>query len=84
METIFLQWWERVSTIVSGGPVRKGLDSLTILGAWMIWKHRNRVVFDGASPNLTLLLESANEEREKWQAAGAKGLSSLAAPCPIG
>lgn len=39
-------------------------------------------MFDGVSPNLTLLLESANEEREKWQVAGAKGLSFLAAPSP--
>jgi hypothetical protein len=83
-DSIFLQWWERVSTIVFSGPVTKGLDSLTILGAWMIWKHRNKVLFDGASPNLTLLLESANEERDKWQAIGAKGLSSLATPSPTG
>jgi hypothetical protein len=75
-DTNFLQWWERVSAIV----VRKGLDSLIILGAWMIWKHRNEVMFKGVSPNLTLLLESANEEREKWQVARANGLFFLAAP----
>jgi hypothetical protein len=46
----------------------------------MIWKHRNEVMFKGVSPNLTLLLESANEEREKWQVARANGLSFLAAP----
>jgi hypothetical protein len=40
-----------------------------------------RVVFDGVSPNLTLL-ESTNEEREIWQVAGSKGLSFLAAPSP--
>jgi hypothetical protein len=49
----------------------------------MVWKHRNRVVFDGVSSNLTLLLESANEEIEKWQDAGAKGLSFLVAPSHI-
>jgi hypothetical protein len=34
------------------------------------------------SLNLTLLLKSADEERQKWQIAGAKGLSFLAAPLP--
>jgi hypothetical protein len=34
------------------GLKRKGLDSLLILGAWMIWKHRNRVVFDGVTPSV--------------------------------
>jgi hypothetical protein len=43
----------------------------------MIWKHRNRVVFDGVSPNLTLLLELVVEEMQKWQIAGAKGLCFL-------
>jgi hypothetical protein len=79
---IFLQWWERSSDIVAG-PERDGLNSLIILGAWMVWKHRNRVVFDGVSPSLPLLLESANEEREKWLVTGAKGLSILAAPSHI-
>jgi hypothetical protein len=44
----------------------------------MIWKHRNRAVFDGGAPNLPLLLEQADEER-RWEIAGAKGLSFLAA-----
>jgi hypothetical protein len=77
--TSFLDWWKKSSDIVSG-LVKKGLDSLIILGAWMVWKHRNRVVLDGATPDLTLLLRSAEEERQKWQLAGAKGLSFLAVP----
>ena len=59
---------------------RKGFNTLVSLVAWMIWKHRNRVVLDGISPNLTLLLELVVEEMQKWQIAGAKGLSFLAAP----
>jgi hypothetical protein len=38
------------------------------------------VVFDGVSPSLTMLLNSVNEEREKWEDAGAKCLSYLVAP----
>lgn len=37
----FMDWWEMVSETVNG-LVREGLDSLIILGSWMIWKHRNR------------------------------------------
>jgi hypothetical protein len=35
-DTMFLQWWEKASAVVSGGLVRKGLHSLIVLGAWMI------------------------------------------------
>jgi hypothetical protein len=42
----------------------------------MIWKLGNRVVFDGVTPSLSLLLEFVHGKREKWQVAGgAKGLS---------
>jgi hypothetical protein len=61
----FLEWWERGSAGISG-MVQNGLDSLIILGAWMIWKHRNRSFFDGESPNLSLLLEFTDEERQRW------------------
>jgi hypothetical protein len=53
------------------------LDSLIALGAWMIWNHRNKVVFDGRTPYISFLLQPAGEEREKWQMTGAKGLSFL-------
>jgi hypothetical protein len=46
------------------GKVRSGLPHH--FGAWMIWKHRNRVVFDGGTPSLPLILEQANEER-RWE-----------------
>jgi hypothetical protein len=58
---------------------RKDLNSLIILGAWTIWIHRNKCVFDGLSPCLTYILAWVDEERSRWEAAGAKGLCSLAA-----
>jgi hypothetical protein len=77
----FLEWWEEASETVNG-LTKKGLDSLIILGAWSVWKHRNRCVFDNGSPNLSLILRQADEERSRWEVAGAKGLSFLAAPLP--
>ena len=74
----FVAWWERVSAATSG-LVQRGLNSLIILGAWLIWKHRNRCVFDKASPNMTQMLILAGEERRLWALAGAKGISLLTA-----
>ncbi|TVU43545.1 hypothetical protein EJB05_10024, partial [Eragrostis curvula] len=45
-------WWERTSEAASG-MIWNGLNSLIILEAWTIWKHRNRYVFDGATPSIT-------------------------------
>jgi hypothetical protein len=51
-----------------------------MLGAWKIWNLRNRCVFDGETPSLSRILQQAEEERNLWVLAGAKGLSFLAAP----
>jgi hypothetical protein len=59
--------------------VKKGLNSLIILGAWLIWSHLNRCVFDGQSPILPSILRQAKDERRLWELARAKGLSYLAA-----
>lgn len=77
----FLEWWEEASEAVNG-LTKKGLDFLIILGAWLIWKHRNMCVFDNWSPSLALILRQVDKERSPWEVAGAKGLSFLAAPLP--
>ena len=76
--TSFLDWWEMISETVQG-MVKKGLNSLISLGAWMIWNHRNKCVFDGQTPCLPSILRQADDERRLWALAGAKGLSFLAA-----
>jgi hypothetical protein len=52
------------------GLALKGLNSL------------NRYVFYGWTPNLSLSLRLAGEERMRWEMAGAKGMSFLAAQHP--
>jgi hypothetical protein len=55
-----------------------------ILGAWILWNHRNSCVFDGAAPSLAGVLRLALEECRLWVVAGARGLSFLASlPPPV-
>jgi hypothetical protein len=61
------------------GPRRKGLNSMIILGAWILWKDCNRCVFDGAAPSLVAALSQPDDERSAWEMAGAKGISFLMA-----
>ncbi|GJN12152.1 hypothetical protein PR202_ga30407 [Eleusine coracana subsp. coracana] len=41
---------------------KKGANSLIILGAWSIWKHRNACVFHGASPSVNRILSELKDE----------------------
>uniref|UniRef100_A0A453BKJ8 Reverse transcriptase zinc-binding domain-containing protein n=1 Tax=Aegilops tauschii subsp. strangulata TaxID=200361 RepID=A0A453BKJ8_AEGTS len=49
-EPSLLDWWH---TARQGTPqsMRKGLASMALLTPWMIWKHRNSCVFEGALPS---------------------------------
>jgi len=80
-ENSFLDWWERASN-ATNNMVRQGVNSLIILGAWILWNHRNRCVFDGAAPSVARALVVAGEERRLWTTAGARGLSLLSAHLP--
>jgi hypothetical protein len=73
----FMEWWHEANEAIQG-PFRDGLNSLTMLGAWVLWNHRNKCIFDGLSPNIANFLIQVGDERRLWEIAGAKGLSSLA------
>ena len=57
--------------------MRKGLNSLIILVAWEIWKHRNVCVFEGAFPNVQDVLHAVTIEGFLWCMAGASALQEL-------
>ena len=80
-DKVFDDWWENLSNKLSG-QVQKGVNSLVILGAWNLWNHRNRCVFDGAVPNLNSLLSATREDLHQWSIAGARGVSFLLALAP--
>jgi hypothetical protein len=74
-------WWENSSN-ATVGLTRRGFNSLVILGAWSLWNHWNRCVFDGINPSLGGALNFALEECQLWVVAGARGLAFLASYPP--
>jgi hypothetical protein len=66
-------WWRRAR---QGTPkiMRKGLDSITLLTPWLIWKHHNACVFDRSQPSVFGLVDDIMEEAVQWARARAKGL----------
>jgi hypothetical protein len=62
--------------------LKKGLNSIIIMGALSIWNHRNCCVFDGIQPSLNEVLVSVKDELLLWSLAGARGISDMLAPEP--
>jgi hypothetical protein len=82
-DEVFEDWWCTLSLWVPA-QLKKGFNSLMVLGAWIIWKHRNRCLFDGLAPSVPTALHLAREEALMWTMAGAKGLSLLQAVGTVG
>jgi hypothetical protein len=41
---------------VVDGQFQQGFNSIILLGAWLLWKHRNRCVFDRIKPDVQHVL----------------------------
>nr|XP_045087277.1 uncharacterized protein LOC123494868 [Aegilops tauschii subsp. strangulata] len=49
---------------------RKATRAKCLLTMWMIWRHRNDVVFNGVSPSVALTMSRIKEEGRLWAMAG--------------
>jgi hypothetical protein len=78
-EPTLMDWWRRARQ-ETPMPLRKGLASTALLIPWMVWKHRNAIVFEGAQPSMPLLLQNIKEELCIWARAGAQGLRVVLPP----
>ena len=74
--TSFLDWWLQ-SRDQLGTARRKGFDSLIILGAWCLWKERNRRVFDGVGRTVVAITDSVVDEADRWAQAGYSHIAAL-------
>jgi hypothetical protein len=63
------------------GPLRDRLNSLIILGVWVLWNYRNRCVFDGLSPSIVVVITHAGEECRIWEFSGKRG--NPCSPLPV-
>jgi hypothetical protein len=77
-DEVFEDLWCTSSSRIQD-QLRKGFNSLVMLGAWVLWKHRNSCVFNVVVPSVPATLLVAREEALLWSMAGAKGLSLLQA-----
>lgn len=41
---------------------RKEFDNILLLALWEVWKHRNAIVFDRASPSVSAIIAQILEE----------------------
>jgi hypothetical protein len=76
----FKDWWEGVVAAPAdpaNKELHKGLNSLIILGAWAIWNHRNRCVFNGVQPSSSMVINWVKDESHLRCRAGASDLSSI-------
>ena len=74
-------WWSSISAVPK--DMRKGLNSLIILIAWEIWKHRNSCIFENNRPNVQYVLRAVRDKGSLWCSAGAKKLQELLVTVPI-
>jgi hypothetical protein len=75
-EGIFQEWWRLAERRVSA-VMKKGFNTLVVLVAWWIWKHRNSCVFDGASPSVARIVQDIRDEAGQWCLAGPSGLRAF-------
>jgi hypothetical protein len=75
-ECSFADWWCRIMKRVRK-PHKKGVNSLNILAAWSIWKHRNDYVLKGVSPSINTILGAIKDDLSLWGLARAKRLREL-------
>ena len=69
-------WWRKSARKVQKQH-RKGFNSLVILGAWILRKHRNACVFDGYAPSILTTPQTFKDESHLCVVGGAKGLNDL-------
>lgn len=72
----FVGWWCTATKAVPK-EMKKSVNSLIILVAWEIWKHRDACVLEGKRTCVRTVLQIVATECALWSAAGASRLREL-------
>ena len=70
------EWWQQTRQALPS-TFRRCFDSLVLLTLWMLWKERNRRVFEAMSRTPHQLFLLIKEEADAWIGAGFNSLSAL-------
>jgi hypothetical protein len=79
-----LRWWGKIHWMLhtdtsfvpwlqskQGGPGKdRDLWTAVTLVCWCLWRHRNDIVFEGATPSLSEVVTRILDEAELWRVAG--------------
>lgn len=69
--SVLQEWWSIAENQVPKVQ-KKGFNSLVILVAWYLWKHRNSCIFYGASPNCSIIQQNIREDAILWGMSGVE------------
>jgi hypothetical protein len=75
-DVVFQEWWKSAERVMPNCK-KKGFNSLVMLVAWWLWKHRNACVFDKASPDISRIIQHIQEDATLWCLAGAARLRAV-------
>jgi hypothetical protein len=75
-----VHWW---TSLHCPSAVRRDLWTAVILVFWCIWRHRNDVVFNGATPAVETIRHRIREEFQRWRVARLFRSESFGFPEPF-
>lgn len=52
------------------GLGKRNMRTILVLTPWELWKHRNAVVFDGATPSMEVMISRVRSEGYVWLSVG--------------
>ena len=55
---------------LSLGIHQRDVTTMISLCLWELWKHKNKIVFEGASPSMAMMITRIETEGRAWSRAG--------------